>query len=143
MALRCRTGPALCRSSGGDAEMQLMQCEPPHYERLFSFLAFLSLMSVGKRMPLDVYRLLSNKESTCGTGEAKDLGSIPGSGRSLGGGHGTHRAAISVLGQDLLLCRPALEPRSSWLQPVLTTVGRQDTVLPLRTDITECKRKAN
>ena len=67
--------------------MQLMQCEPPHYERLFSFLAFLSLMSVGKRMPLDVYRLLSNKESTCGTGEAKDLGSVPGLGGSHGGGH--------------------------------------------------------
>ena len=32
--------------------MQLMQCGPPHYERLSSFLAFLSLMSIGKQMPL-------------------------------------------------------------------------------------------
>ena len=67
--------------------MQLIQCEPPHYERLSSFLAFLSLMSIGKRMPLDVYRLLSNKESTCSTGEARDLGSVPGLGGSPGGGH--------------------------------------------------------
>ena len=29
-----------------------------------------------------------SKESTCNVGDAGDMGSIPGSGRSLGGGHG-------------------------------------------------------
>ena len=28
------------------------------------------------------------KESTCNVGDAGDMGSVPGSGRSLGGGHG-------------------------------------------------------
>ena len=31
---------------------------------------------------------LSDKESACSAGAAVDRGSIPGSGRSLGGGHG-------------------------------------------------------
>ena len=31
---------------------------------------------------------LSSKESVCNAGDAGDLGSIPGSGRSPGGGHG-------------------------------------------------------
>ena len=29
-----------------------------------------------------------SKESTCNVGDAGDMGSVPGSGRSLGGGHG-------------------------------------------------------
>jgi len=32
--------------------------------------------------------LFSGKESTCNVGDAGDLGSIPGSGRLPGGGHG-------------------------------------------------------
>ena len=31
---------------------------------------------------------LSSKESACSAGAAEDIGSIPGSGRSPGGGHG-------------------------------------------------------
>ena len=31
---------------------------------------------------------LSGKESACNAGDTGDMGSIPGSGRSLGGGHG-------------------------------------------------------
>ena len=34
---------------------------------------------------------LGNKESACNAG---DLGSVPGAGRSLGGGHGTHSSSF-------------------------------------------------
>ena len=34
-----------------------------------------------------IYRRLSNKESVCSAGDARDQSSIPGSGRSPGGGH--------------------------------------------------------
>ena len=36
-----------------------------------------------------------HEESTCNTGDAGDSGSIPGSGRSLGRGHGTHSSFLA------------------------------------------------
>ena len=48
------------------------------------FCPFLTLTAVYKGLP----RRLSRKESACVVGDAGDVGSIPGSGRSPGGGHG-------------------------------------------------------
>ena len=39
--------------------------------------------------------VLSNKESACNAGVAGDTGSIPGSGRSPGGGHETHFSVLA------------------------------------------------
>ena len=38
---------------------------------------------------------LRGKESTCNAGAEGDAGSIPGSGRSPGGGHGNHSSILS------------------------------------------------
>ena len=40
---------------------------------------------------------LSGKESACNAGDAGDMGSIPGSGKSLGGGHGSNPLQYSSL----------------------------------------------
>ena len=37
----------------------------------------------------------SGKELPCTAGDRRDSGSIPGSGRSLGGGHGTHSSILA------------------------------------------------
>ena len=39
-------------------------------------------------MCVDIYMRGSGKESTCNAGDIRDMGSIPGLGRSPGGGHG-------------------------------------------------------
>ena len=39
-------------------------------------------------MHIGLPRWLSSKESACNAGDARDVGSIPGLGRSPGGGHG-------------------------------------------------------
>ena len=41
-----------------------------------------------KTMHIGLPRWLSSKESACNAGDARDVGSIPGLGRSPGGGHG-------------------------------------------------------
>ena len=46
------------------------------------------------------------KESTCSAGAAEDSDSIPGSGRSPGGGHGTHSSILTwrnVWTEELIL----------------------------------------
>ena len=50
---------------------------------LMANMSILCIFKISQGLP----RWLSSKESTCNAGDAGDLGSIPGSGRSPGGGH--------------------------------------------------------
>ena len=45
-------------------------------------------MFLGTYRCVDIYMRGSGKESTCNAGDIRDMGSIPGLGRSPGGGHG-------------------------------------------------------
>ena len=56
----------------------------PYYSMILYFIAFL----VPNNILLGLPRWLSYKESACNAGNAEDAGSILGSGRSPGGGHG-------------------------------------------------------
>ena len=52
------------------------------------FPSFLRLNSISLYVQIGLPWWLSGKESACNAGATGDVGSIPGSGRPLGGGHG-------------------------------------------------------
>ena len=55
----------------------------------------LAYCSMGASIPIGFPGGASGKESTCSAGDSRDVGSIPGSGRSLGGGNGNHSSILA------------------------------------------------
>ena len=54
-----------------------------------------SYCSMGASIPIGFPGGASGKEPTCSAGDSRDVGSIPESGRSLGGGNGNHSSILA------------------------------------------------
>ena len=78
-----------------------------------------------------IYRRLSNKESVCSAGDARDQSSIPGSGRSPGGGHDNplqHFHLENPMGRGAWRSTVhRITESQTWLKPLSTHTHRRDS----------------